>query len=121
MINTTISATATISHHSGTSSIRFSRPSIPSNCDPIASNRSSIFPMQAPLSSRTLPASDGNNTANASGDADLVEEIADTLRVQQALFDVDEFTQQVKARPLATVQRQRPQEEATQLIMWRDE
>ena len=34
--------------------------------------------------------------ANANGDADLVEEIADTLRVQQALFDVDEFTQRMK-------------------------
>jgi hypothetical protein len=55
--------------------------------------------------------------ANANGDADLVEEIADTLRVQQALFDVDEFTQQMRTRPRATVQRQRPQEEATQLII----
>ena len=59
--------------------------------------------------------------AQAAGDTDLVEEIADTLRVQQALFDVDEFAQQMKARPRATVQRPRPQEEATQLIMWRDE
>jgi hypothetical protein len=59
--------------------------------------------------------------AQAAGDVDLVEEIADTIRVQQALFDVDEFTQQVKARPLATVQRPRPQPEDAQLMMWRDE
>ena len=69
--------------------------------------------------------------ANASGDADLVEEIADTLRVQQALFDVDQFTQSPDAsgiggqrtasRPRATVQRPRPQPENAQLIMWRDE
>ena len=39
--------------------------------------------------------------ANANGDTDLVEEIADALRVQQALFDVDEFTQQMKTRPRA--------------------
>ena len=55
--------------------------------------------------------------ANANGDADLVEEIADTLRVQQALFDVDEFTQRMKTRPRTTVQRPRPQPEDAQLII----
>ena len=59
--------------------------------------------------------------ANASGDTDLVEEIADTLRVQQALFDVGQFTQRTASRPRATVQRPRPQPEDAQLIMWRDE
>ena len=59
--------------------------------------------------------------AQAAGDVDLVEEIADTLRVQQALFDVEQFTQRTASRPRATVQRPQPQEEATQLIMWRDE
>ena len=59
--------------------------------------------------------------AQATGDTDLVAEIADTLRVQQALFDVDEFTHRVKAQPRATVQRPRPQPEDAQLIMWRDE
>jgi hypothetical protein len=59
--------------------------------------------------------------ANASGNADLVEEIADTLRVQQALFDVEQFTQRTASRPRATVQRPRPQPEDAQLIMWRDE
>lgn len=55
--------------------------------------------------------------AQAAGDTDLVEEIADTLRVQQVLFDVDEFAQQMKARPRATVQRPRPQPEDAQLII----
>jgi hypothetical protein len=60
--------------------------------------------------------------ANANGDADLVEEIADTLRVQQALFDVDEFTRRVKTRPRATVQRAQPQTEPIeQFTIWRDE
>ena len=58
--------------------------------------------------------------AQATGDADLVEEIADTLRVQQALFDVDQFTQRTASRPRATVQRPRPQPEDAQLIMWRE-
>ena len=49
--------------------------------------------------------------ANANGDTDLVEEIADTLRVQQALFDVDQYTQQMKTRPRATGQRTQPQTE----------
>ena len=47
--------------------------------------------------------------AQANGDTDLVEEIADTIRVQQALFDVDEFTHRVKAQPRAAAQRPRPQ------------
>jgi hypothetical protein len=69
--------------------------------------------------------------AQAAGNTDLVAEIADTLRVQQALFDVDQFTQSPDAtgiggqrtasRPRATVQRPRPQPEAAQLIEWRDE
>ena len=60
--------------------------------------------------------------ANANGDADLVEEIADTFRVQQALFDVDEFVQRKKARPRTTVQRPQPQiEPIEQFTMWRDE
>jgi hypothetical protein len=60
--------------------------------------------------------------ANANGDADLVEEIADTLRVQQALFDVDEFTQRVTTRPHAAVQRAQPQTEPIeQFTIWRDE
>jgi hypothetical protein len=58
--------------------------------------------------------------AQTAGDTDLVEEIADTLRVQQALFDVDEFTQRVQTRPRATVQRPRPQPEDAQLTMWRE-
>ena len=55
--------------------------------------------------------------AQTAGDTDLVVEIADTLRVQQALFDVDEFTQRTASRLRATVQRPRPQPEDAQLVM----
>ena len=55
--------------------------------------------------------------ANANGDTDLVEEIANTFRVQQALFDVDQFAQRMESRPRATVQRPRPQPEDAQLII----
>jgi 2-polyprenyl-3-methyl-5-hydroxy-6-metoxy-1,4-benzoquinol methylase len=52
--------------------------------------------------------------AQAAGDTDLVEEIADTLRVQQALFDVNEFTHRVKAQPRAAIQRPQPQTDTSE-------
>ena len=57
--------------------------------------------------------------AQTNSDTDLVAEIADRLRVQQALFDVDAFTQRMASQPRATVQRPQPQPEDTQLaIPW---
>jgi hypothetical protein len=58
--------------------------------------------------------------AKAAGDTDLVTEIADTLRVQQALFDVDEFTHRVKTQSRAAVQRPRPQSDTIEqfIIPW---
>jgi hypothetical protein len=60
--------------------------------------------------------------AQTNSDADLVEESADTLRIQQTLFNVDEFTQQMKSRSRATVQRAKTQIELIeQFAMWREE